>query len=1258
MSNLHELTKQLDVLTWNSRSVLNALVRSAMAAGSSDGFTVTRAGNKVVLTKMDIFAIYHFYEEWEAEGYPDGDAFYELVDKHNKQYDGSHVVTTALAKHAQTMWMDASNVGNIDNEYFWLDKIASTTNPKWLTNTAPIPLNIRTPIYDENLSTKTYDSYETYLFPSGYYSIDTLGYRGDGISHAAGGRDWIYDIDDKFQVMANYVLLGDQSDKMQTVYKNAYRYNQPLGFALAGGTDCFALYDNSIAYGNGNVASGKSSAVVGGSLNSVMNNDSGVFGGAYNNVVQYRSVVGGGEGNNVNGSSSFAANSSNSVGGYSYIFHRSVKNDSSETKCQESIVTEDGCIYNLADTGVATSSDGMISLSASQIYIPEQNRAVSLMLNNTISSGDNAEPYSPFDFKVNDLITLYEFVIRPTGMNGSVTLKNGWINARVTAIEPVTAQNTGSGGGTTVQGYIVSLDKNINTSNIPELDNSAVQSGRICRSSASNYPIIGSDGTLKMYADSYSTRDSAVFGFNNIAAGDAQTVVGASNLELLRPRFVVGSGTSYIQQSDNLKSTRDVSLVSAPNYTYQKATQYVVAGISTYTTAYIHGDYNADMTEELRRFDEDYNTAHVEKYEGFYAYSDTYNKDVRAVLRVFHKNSLLAINDTGLNIKSATDSQSYSVLNELYSRDGSVAIYSTDDTAKYDWIGYHKTVADTASTTDTRAITVWAKDIVALRGETVRFDAVGGLVIRGITRNALTAQPTEGYGLEPYTIGTDDRLLDTVTGTGHYYTSKTNSKFVESDFDLGKWYANKHYDAYHVFESSKNLGGEYDVAQLIIPGRLKDTCTRMLRGTLDIPHPLLCVTKVRDNTNSRYTTGTNMICEQLAYLSDIVSTRGTSVCYNNPFPAYVAGDSTAVSEPWTDTNPEITYATNGTFYVRDIFLQSLVAGSSEHEPFYSDVQPVYDITRQAHRPHKFVRARSFSNYAGSATTVNSGNSAIYLDGVAINPLMCIVGRNEENQIAGLGYLAYGPSTINCEIYNGHIVQLGIYDNQLESASPADANKQNLCTSKFSKGMPETPNNLRDVWIASALKPVESSNATLCWERLMSNVHMTFTAGHLSIEFLLSGYALRSCALLPTEHVSEPSSALYGYVVPDLDVNDTSNKLNDTILGKQRILSITLPVDPIIGNHLVNAGNMMTGVSAQMYGSMYHMSNNMNKVDITGIYVTQQVMPQYDSATETPNTVYGYNAPSVTIYIRMDEYDDILPTKWYVCHLEGVVNYVD
>jgi len=1256
MSNLHELTKQLDVLTWNSRSVLNALVRSAMAAGSSDGFTVTRAGNKVVLTKMDIFAIYHFYEEWEAEGYPDGDAFYDLVDKHNKQYDGSDVVTTALAKHAKTMWMDASNVGNIDNAAFWLDKIASTTNPKWLTNTAPIPLNVRTPIYDENLSTKTYDSYETYLFPSGYYSIDTLGYRGDGMSHSAGGRDWIFDIDDKFQVMANYVLLGDQSDRMQTVYKNAYRYNQPLGFALAGGTDSFALYDNSIAYGNGNVTASKSSAIIGGSQNSVMNFDSGVFGGAYNNVLNYRSVVGGGELNQVNGSTSFAANSSNRVGGYSYIFQRFVTNDSSETKCQESIVTEDGCIYNLADTGLATSSDGMITLSASQIYIPEYNRTISLILNNTISSGDNAEPSSPFDFKVNDLITLYEFVIQPTGIDGSVTLKNGRMNATVTAIKPVTAQNTGSSGGTKVQGYIVSLDKNINTSNIPELDNNAVMSGRICRSSAFNYPIIGSDGKVTTYDATYHTRDSAVFGYNNIAAGDAQTVVGASNLELLRPRFVVGSGTSYIQQSDNIKSIRDVSLVSAPNYTYQKATQYVVAGISTYTTAYIHGDYNADMTDELRRFDEDYNTAHVEKYEGFYAYSDNYNKNVRAVLRVFHKKSLLSINDTGLHLKAATDSQTYSVLNELYSRDGSVAIYSTDDTAKYDWIGYHKTVADTTSTTDTRAITIWAKDVVGIHGNDVRIDVGDGrLIIRGSTKDALTAHPTEDNGLEPYVLATDNVALDTVTGTGHYYCRKYNSAFTEGDIDLGEWYANKHYDAYHVFESSKGISGVYDVAQIIIPGRLKDTCTRSLRGTSEMPHPLLCVTQVSGATNSRYTTGTNMICEQLAYLSDIANTKGATVCYNKPFPAYSIGYGNP-SMSWSDPSPEITYSYDGRFYVQDIFLNSLVTASED--ACYSDVRSVYAISSSDDHAGKLVRASSFSNYAGTATTLISTNTSIYLNGVALNPMMTIVAREKDtNNASGIGYLAYGPSTINVGTGDGGSTQKDIYTNQLASATPSDTYKQNLTTSRYSRGTLEYVSNLRDVWFTAVT--ADGVGVKFGWERLMSNVHMTFAGGHLSVEFLLSGYALSRCMLFPTEKVSDQSSDLYGYVIADTSVPNAifDNRWQHNLLAK-RTLSITLPVDPEIGNHLVNANNAITGVAAQMYGHMYHTSNDMEHVDITGVYFTQQVMPQYNPETDQPNNTYGYNGPNVSILIRMDESGAINSNAWYFCHLEGVVNYVN
>jgi hypothetical protein len=148
-------------------------------------------------------------------------------------------------------------------------------------------------------------------------------------------------------------------------------------------------------------------------------------------------------------------------------------------------------------------------------------------------------------------------------------------------------------------------------------------------------------------------------------------------------------------------------------------------------------------------------------------------------------------------------------------------------------------------------------------------------------------------------------------------------------------------------------------------------------------------------------------------------------------------------------------------------------------------------------------------------------------------------------------------------------------------------------------------------------------------------------------------------LFPTEKVSDQSSDLYGYVIADTSVPNyiVDNRWQHNLLAN-RTLSITLPVDPEIGNHLVNANNAITGVAAQMYGHMYHTSNDMEHVDITGVYFTQQVMPQYNPETDQPNNTYGYNGPNVSILIRMDESGDINSNAWYFCHLEGVVNYVN
>ena len=58
---LERLTKEIDVLTYNARSVLNALIRSVLRYGTSNGYTVTKNSVELKLTRNDIYLLYRLY---------------------------------------------------------------------------------------------------------------------------------------------------------------------------------------------------------------------------------------------------------------------------------------------------------------------------------------------------------------------------------------------------------------------------------------------------------------------------------------------------------------------------------------------------------------------------------------------------------------------------------------------------------------------------------------------------------------------------------------------------------------------------------------------------------------------------------------------------------------------------------------------------------------------------------------------------------------------------------------------------------------------------------------------------------------------------------------------------------------------------------------------------------------------------------------------------------------------------------------------
>ena len=465
-ANLHELTKQLDVLSWNSRSVLNALIRSVMRAGSSNGFAVTRAGVDISLSRDDISRIYDFYEAWEASGYvtgTDNADFYALVDDVGSRYDDGSLVES-LVKHAQIMMMDNTNVDYKDQSTYWLDKVANIENPKWFTNTAPIPLSIRTPIYDENLSTKHFDEYETYLFPSGYYSVDTLGYSGDGFAHSGGGSSWNFNVDSSFTVSADRVILGNQEKTLADKFESSYTATSPL-YSLAGGYNSFAYGLYSVAFGKWNQAYGFGSAVIGGLSNTAYGLYSGVFGGRDNVIVGSSSVSAGGIKNIIVGQRSFATNSSNNVGGYNYNFKRQVIGGDPNTECAPDYTDENGCVYHLATT---EESMGAISLGLNEIFISDSEIGNSWITpNKKYSAGLNdTQPTTPFDFRLNDGVVVHSYQLY--GEN-DVTQAFEPLLANVVAVQQVDG------------GYIVRLDKKLDNSNIPGLGTSSIVGGKVSR---------------------------------------------------------------------------------------------------------------------------------------------------------------------------------------------------------------------------------------------------------------------------------------------------------------------------------------------------------------------------------------------------------------------------------------------------------------------------------------------------------------------------------------------------------------------------------------------------------------------------------------------------------------------------------------------------------------------------------------------------------------------------------------------------------
>lgn len=1272
MNNLHELTKQLDVLTWNSRSVLNALIRSAMAAGSSDGFTVKRADEDVKLTRQDIYKLYHFYEAWEASQF-NPTSFDEIRSQMNEEYSETGGVDIALATHAKVMWMDADTKDLSNDE--WINQVKNYTNPKWLTNTAPIPLNIRTPIYDENLSTKTYDSYETYLFPSAYYAIDTLGHSGDGIDHSAGGNAWHYNIDDVFAIDANRVLVGTQDADRLAAYRMLYK-TVPV-HSFEGGTNSFALRNNSFSFGHNNKVGRDNAAIVGGFSNMATGSQSGILGGNSNIVNSTNSVVGGGLSNMIGaGPESFAANSRNSIGGYAYFFKRTLTAEAStQTTCQP-VIPIDGCgDYQRMDTTTAsTSTTGGIALTANQIYIPEDD--TSGIGRNRISSGTSLGKASPVDFKVNDSVVLFGFKtndgfgFRPCpSLTAAVVSIQIWTSKGL--YDVMTEDSVGD-----IYGYIITLSNNVNSTKIDGLGDYAIQSGYVVRLSADAYPHLTEYDTV-YDTDPFNTSNCSAFGYNNISCGQAQFVVGSSNVELLQPRFIVGSGSSYIEANNYHRAN---SLVSAPHYTYMKTSNYIVSGVATMTTAKVHGDGDWYLT--TRTYDEDYRDG-VEKYAGFFAYSKNHkgSSDVeemtRAVLRVFHEKSVLAIGDNGLILREpfinaeTTPTTEGTVWNELYCKDGALAIHSgsgrvdgtqTDDN---DWSEFYNAwVASSMIQGQDQSVTIWSAQKTGIHGHDLQLHAnldnghifmnANALKIRANTRESLTAQPTDA-GIEEYTM-TDSRV-DLITDTGHFYIPKSMSGLSGSDPDIGSVITNTNSATFHVITSSKytgNIGGYdfYDVAQLLLPGTI--SCSRSARGTSAIPHPVVMAYTVQKTANSKSNgrdEDIGYIYEELAYKSDIVKQVGTLVCKNIGIPSYTTDSE--VSYYKTDSNPEIPGYNKVKQF--DTVLISMRMMWAAFNNLFWQLQTTYDVTRSDNHLGKVIIPKSYSGYLSNltdCTPVPSGDYwGYFVDGVELNPAMYMEIVDANNHTTGIAYLAYGHPGLwptsdtesDSDIISAPMSIEDRYNANL-GGGIAEQNRM-LHTSKYCPGSATSAlTDLRDVWICAVED--KDTSTKVRWYPFIKNLIMTVAGGHLTVEFMLDLNVMNKKWAWPTQAAATTNTLVLN---PSVDRDDYPG----LHMGSQVIV---LPVDPEIANAMQPAANLSTGVACQLTGRLFY-TGNIN-ITVTGSYWKQTPGHCFDRNTRQ-NLSDIFQTPCIVLNIAGladEDGDPTLSNLMYQCKVEGVINY--
>ena len=1257
VTSLHELTKQLDALTYNSRSVLNALIRSVLSAGSSDGYEVVRGGETIRLTRVDIYHLYTLYQEWNARigrngstvddegvvsfGLPD------LVAELDTDYQSENGDTSktpykdAVVKHSKILYMNSDNLDNTDDE--WILLVDRSSNPKMVTNSAPIPINIRTPIYDENLSTKHFSPYETYLFPRGYYTLDAMGAYGDGMTHNAGGHKWLFDIDSVFQVKSPLSVFGVQDNKW--IKQLPDNYGKDKSYSLVVGDNSFVYGANSFIAGRWNQTIGKYDAILGGSGNHVYGDYASAIGGNDCNIVGESSSAGGSF-TIVGGDYSFAYGYGSSVGGHAYPFYMGVNiNDGAVIEPNTDCATEftvNGCTYQLvpsSNTSNNTNESTSRNIGANEIYINADDVAKSGIGYNNIPSGDRTI-MDYLDFKVGDSVYLYRFQPSGSGNDNTYPISN-YLDAKVTGI---TRHMNSS--RTQVYGYIVTLDKSVYPSH-----NLGTSSGLVIRNNANYYNSVGSDGVPVDGTVNLETRFSASIGIRTIAAGQGQVVVGAQNRELLRPNFIVGIGrTDYIDPAERYNG-----LVVAPHYNYMTVrAEYIAAGMSTFTTAENsnHSMLPDSAVADARKYDED----NVEKYSGYYAYADNKDRSIRALLRVFNGYSGLLVNNSGIDIfvPKESDVAETGLYQDIVATrisggsTGAVLISDTtgadldslmtatkayflmESTAKNSVVIEGKSQAVLSSS----QLTVVHGNVMQIAGNKLQFAFTSDNHIDHTTYGSLVAYPAAS-GNNPTGFNYYDKNIykliayygnelgdgwNTVkeVGTGFYYMNGTGCLP-----GLMTGYNNLA-SSYHALNSSRMISNandgktQYSVAQLILPGYVETGASQHGQGS-QLAHPVFVSSLVETNNPNNYSaneasmeSGRNYICEELAYMSDLISLKQSSqTIYDWIRPAYATLNTSKYYRlSWTIKTVQV----NGTSVVS---WAEYVEAMADTSPFIDDMCKV--ISNQV-RP---TVDNCFLNQVVNKDVYYSTN-VHSLNTVAINPASFIKFHNALNGDMIYSMVAFSP------------MQLGVTDEDQDAVVGIDeySGLPYLTTSyarfatateygaKLIAGLSATPfssmvsydnqsanDKAAAVWVI--MKNNKTENKNVQWVRIIENLIVVFQNGHLTITFDLHP--------IPNDN---------NYLLPKYTSYDVTQwSWGSTYLDGLTSFDFYIPFAPDkVGklNHLVNPA---TGVPLLLRGQAYYTgdSNSFASAALVNIndFGIQQHVVLYDYPA-IKITVAGFN----------------------------------